>query len=329
MYKNINRMKFLFILVFSMLIFACEKDELPVLPHDSGEIISNSISMENDYRYQLFFDLETNSVITANLKTEWDLGFEGSESGFHVIMNTSKAMLAVNTLETNFSAVTDTIGLAFTWDEESGNLDSTAIGNWTTAQNVYVIDRGFNENGMHLGFKKIRFESVTSTDYSVRFANLDGTNDITFQVVKNANYNFTFLSLNNSGSIVLIEPEKESWDIVFTQYTHILYNYVPASFYLVTGVIANRHNVEIAQVFDKEFSEILADDIFNYSFSANISGIGYSWKEYDYNSSQYIINTEKIYIIKSTEGKYFKLHFIDFYNDLGVKGTPTFEFQEL
>ena len=67
----------------------------------------------------------------------------------------------------------------------------------------------------------------------------------------------------------------------------------------------------------------------SYSFSNNINTIGYDWKEYSFSSGSYTIFTDKNYIIKSTEGKYFKFHFIDFYDALGTKGTPIFEFQEL
>jgi len=308
---------------------SCEKEELPVPKHDAGDVITNSISMESDYRFQLFFDLETNTMVKKNLKTDWDLGFETTPSGFHIILNTAKAMFSANTLQANFTAITDTIGLDFTWDEASGHLDSTAIKDWTGTQNVYIIDRGFNELGTHLGFKKIIFQSVNSTDYSVRFANLDGTNDVTYQVAKDEIYNFAFLSLNGNGSIVSIQPPKEDWDIVFTQYINIFYDENPALPYLVTGCITNRNKVEVAQVFDKDFVAMTLNDVGSYSFSSNINTIGYDWKFYDFGTGQFTVFTNQNYIIKSTEGKYYKLHFIDFYDNFGNKGTPTFEFQEL
>ena len=38
---------------------------------------------------------------------------------------------------------------------------------------------------------------------------------------------------------------------------------------------------------------------------------------------------EKNFIIKNSIGLYFKLHFIDFYNDSGEKGYPKFALQQL
>lgn len=316
----------LILIVISFFFVACEKEEIPIKAHDPGDVITNSVSMDPLYKNQLFFDLETNSMIKQNHKTDWDLGFETSITGNKVILNTSKLMYAANTQQTNFSSIVDTVGLTFMWDAASGDLDSTAIGNWTP-NNVYVIDRGFDENGIHQGFNKIEFLSVNNTEYSIHFANLDGTSDKTMNIQKDANYNFTFLSLN--GNIASIEPAKENWDLAFTQYTYIFYNETPITPYLVTGCLSNRNKVEVAEVFNKEFSEININDIANYSFSKDISTIGYDWKYYDFDDGFYTVLVDQNYIIKSTEGKYYKLHFIDFYDDFGIKGNPTFEFQEL
>jgi hypothetical protein len=46
---------------------SCEKVELPVPAYESGNVITNSVKMESDYRYQLYFDLETNTIVKQNL----------------------------------------------------------------------------------------------------------------------------------------------------------------------------------------------------------------------------------------------------------------------
>ena len=316
----------LILTLVSLFFVACEKEEIPIEAHDTGDVITTSVFMQSDYRNQLYFDLETNKMVKQNHKTDWDLGFETSVTGNKIVLNTSKLMYAANTQQNNFASVVDTVGLNFMWDAASGNLDSTAIGNWTT-NNIYVIDRGFDQLGTHQGFSKIEFLSVNSTEYAVHFANLDGTNDVTMNITKDANYNLSFLSLN--GNLANIEPPNENWDLAFTQYTYIFYDETPITPYLVTGCLSNRNKVEVAKVFDKDFADITLSDINNYTFSTDIDVIGYSWKEYDFNTSSYIIYYSKNYIIKSTEGKYYKIHFIDFYDTFGIKGTPTFEFQEL
>jgi len=318
---------FVIMLLILVLFSSCEKEELPIPAHNPGNVITNSVKMESDYRYQLFFDLENNTTIKQNHKTDWDLGFETTSEGNKVILNTSKLMYAANTQQSSFANIVDTAGLTFKWDGAAGTMDSTAIGNWIGSQKVYVIDRGYNEVGAHQGFKKIIFQSVNTAEYQVRFANLDGTSEFNINISKDNNYNFIFLSLD--GKLVSIEPPKEDWDLVFTQYTNIFYDEVPVTPYLVSGCLSNRNKVEVAQVFNKDFNSITISDVTNYSFSNYINTIGYSWKEYDFDTSTYIIYYAKNYLIKSTEGKYYKLHFIDFYDSFGIKGTPTFEFQEL
>ena len=65
-----------------MFVFiSCEMEEIPVSPHNPGDIQINQIELSNDYRHQVFYDLGSNSIISDNLKTDWDLGFESSSQG--------------------------------------------------------------------------------------------------------------------------------------------------------------------------------------------------------------------------------------------------------
>lgn len=313
----------------ALLIFfsSCEKEELPIEPHDSGDVITSTVSVGSDYRWQVYYDLETNTVVGQNLKTAWDLAFECN--GENVFLNSSKIMYAWNTQSTNFSSVTDTIGFYHGrgWDEASGNSDSTAIGNWQGNNFVYVIDRGYDESGIHQGFRKIQFLSVNSSSYSIRFAELNGNGDTTFTIPKDTAYNFTFLSFQNNGSLLQIEPPKHAWDLVFTQYTHIFYDEIPVTPYLVTGCLLNSY--QTSALLDSNISFENID--FNYAsgkiLSPNRNSIGYDWKEYI--GSTYVTKPQFNYIIQDANGILYKLHFIDFYDNTGEKGNPKWEIQQL
>ena len=67
----------------------------------------------------------------------------------------------------------------------------------------------------------------------------------------------------------------------------------------------------------------------DYYFNNNNDMVGYIWKEYDLNAGEYTVFSNINYIIQDKNDKYYKLHFIDFYNNLGEKGYPKFEIQEL
>lgn len=317
---------FLLPFIFSAFLFSCKKAELPVPKHDPGDVTTSTVNMDASYKWQIYFDLKTNSVVGQNLKTAWDIGFENGSAGVHVILNTSKFMFAYNTGNTNFNLITDTLGFAVNkkWDAPSGNLDTTAFGNWQGLNNVYIIDRGYNESGIHQGFRKIQIQNVDASSYTVRFAHLNGTGDITLVINKNDNYNFTFLTFSTS-STLLIEPPKNTWDIVFTQYTHVFYN--PIEPYLVTGCLLNRYNTMASVDSVNSFSQIKFENIGNYNLSNHINIIGYDWKTYT--GGIYVTNPNLNYAIKDSEGFYYKLHFIDFYNQSGIKGNPKWEFQKL
>lgn len=313
-------MKYVFIVSAVFVFASCMKDEIPVPTHDSGDVIENAINLEMDYRYQAYYDLETDEFVGQNLKTAWDLGFEANEFGNHIVLNTAKSMAAsITPVGTSFADVVNTVGADWQYDVSSGNLDSTAIGDWLTNSGVYLLDRGYSFDGTHQGYRKVEFGQISSNEYEIHYANLDGSNENTYTIQKESDYNFTFFSLETN-DVVSIEPPKEDWDLVFGQYAHM---FDPTFAYLVTGILSNRNNVEVAEVFDKPFVDIDFADISNYTFSTDINVVGYDWKLF--NGGTYETDPTKNYIVKSTEGLYFKIHFVDFYNDLGDKGNPRFE----
>jgi len=316
---------FLF-LVALLIISACKKDELPVPKRDSGDLITATVNLDATYKWQVYYDIKTNSVVGQNLKTVWDLAFETTSDGYHIFLNSSKVMFAFNTGSTGFYEVNDTIGYAANskLDATSGNLDSTAIGNWQGLNHVYIIDRGYDEFGTHLGFRKIQFLSVDELKYTIRFAELNNDDEVNINVTKDANYNFSFLSFSTSNTLN-VEPPKETWDLVFTQYTHVFYN--PFHPYLVVGCLLNSYNTSAILINEKTFEEITFDDVTSYNLSINRNAIGYDWKTFT--GITFVTDPEMNYIIKDSEGIYYKLHFIDFYNQFGTKGNPTWEHQEL
>ena len=71
------------------------------------------------------------------------------------------------------------------------------------------------------------------------------------------------------------------------------------------------------------------ENILDVQLTDDLDEIGYDWKIFDFENGKYIIDVQRVFIVKSTEGFYYKLRFIDFYNQDGLKGYPKFEFQKL
>lgn len=307
-----------------VLLISCEKGEIAVPAHDSGDVLENSVAMEQDYRNQLFFDLETNSVVSSNLKTDWDIAFESSPTGFHVTLNTSKGM-AVHCSELDFVDITSADDLVWTWDAHSGNLDSTGVGNWLEEEKLYVVDRGYNYVGSHLGYAKLKFVSVNESTYEIQFASIEESIPLTSTITKSLECHMTYYSFE-SGLATIAPPDFE-WDLMFTQYTHLFSD--PISSYVVSGVLLNRHETSAIIISDKNFQEVKFEDVADLDLKTELNSIGYKWKWYDFDAGLYLVNSDICYIIRTSSGFYYKLRFLDFYNESGEKGYPRFEFQQL
>lgn len=317
-------MKNSFILISWFVIISCEKGEIPIPPHVSGDDITNSVEMGETYHNQIFFSLYKNQVISSNLKTDWDLAFEASDTGWHVRLNTAKGMAVTKTNGT-FLSIIDTIGACWSWDAHNGNIDSTAIGNWQEYSGIYIIDLGYNQTGIHQGLAKFQILSVSTSEYQINYSDLSETIPSSKMIVKQNDYSFSYFSFL-SGELVTIAPPKTEWDLLFTQYTHIFDGQTP---YLVTGVLLNPHNTQASLVDYLDYSEINYESATNFNYSDNANTIGYNWKFFDYSEGIYHVNPNQNFVIKNQNGLYYKLHFIDFYNEQGVKGFPKFEFKRL
>ncbi len=131
------------------------------------------------------------------------------------------------------------------------------------------------------------------------------------------------------------EPETTNWDLLFTQYTTLLYTDEGEKYpYLVTGTLINEYRTLVSLDSTMVFSDIEIEDVLDLDFTSNLDAIGYEWKELigDINGGDFYYNTRSNYnyIIKSQDGLFYKLHFLGFYNeDTGEKGYPSFEYQRL
>jgi hypothetical protein len=295
------------------------------------------------YEYQTYFKISSSEIVAHNLYSDWDLGFESTENGWHIILNSSRFMYAGNTGLSDFEAINTNLADTMIFDASSGNLDSTAIDNWADfsdpqnpvfPKNVYIINRGKDEEGNNFGFKKIVFEKLEGNSYYLRYSNFDNTDEHTFQIVKNPDVNFVLFSFDNGGNMTTQQPEKSTWDLCFTKYTSILFDDfgVPTP-YLLRGVLINQSGIQVAKITNKLFKDISIFDESNWLFSLKQDAIGYDWKTYENDS--YLIETKFSYVIKDRDNIYYKLRFTSFYNSIqgdpnyGEKGFPSVEIQNL
>ena len=336
-------LKKIIILVTVIALFSsCFKEDEMVPSHDQGEVVTVVIPMTQYYTKQVYFNLELGDIVSSNTRSIFDLNFSCDDTSTIIRLNTANFAKAAKTMFENLEDVTDTVGLVWKFDKSDGNPDSTAFGNWisiagddTTYRNkVWVINRGIDALGNVLGLKKIKFNRLIGGKYFFTFSNMDNSGKVDDFVEKDNLYYYSQYSFINE-DLMQTEPEKFNWDLLFTQYTTLLFTDGGLPYpYLVTGVLQKFDNISIASDTSMVFSDITLSDSSNFYFSTALDKIGYDWKKLvgDVNTGSiyYEIKLNENYIIKDYNSYFYKLRFINFYDPLtGEKGYPTFEYQRL
>lgn len=316
---------------------SCFKEDEAIEPHPRGDVQTDTIAMTETYRYQLFYSLDSAAVVRTEVKTTYDLGFECSPGGWHILLNTSNFMKAADLGVVTFGAKHDTAGATLRFDRSDGNPDSTAIGNWFTINgndtvsnnHVYAISRGLDELGNPLGLYQVIFDSLRHGTYYFRYALLSGGAILAAEAHKDPMVNYLWFSFPDH-AIKNVEPPSSLYDLLFTQYTTLLYTDEGIPYpYLVTGVLSNRKGVEVAIDTLHSFSSVTRDIALGLTYSKNIDEIGYNWKYYNFSSGAYTIRPKNCYLVHTVSGFLYKLRFIGFYDKNGSKGYPVIEFQKL
>lgn len=324
-------------------VVSCIPDENPVKAYDRGGILSSKVTLGPNYTEQVFFSFDQNKYLLTNEIYAWDIAFSCKDSSNDIVLNTSKFMKIADMGFKAFADITTTDLNALTeeqwiFDRPSGNLDSAAFHNWWEVKDgkvislgkVYIVDRGTNEIGKKLGNVKFQILDYDYKTYKVVYANLKDNVSHEYTITKDNLYNYTYLSFEKTGKTLQIEPPKATWDVVFTKYTELLYTSLGDSmWYSVVGAYLNPNGGEGAMIRHADFATIDARVLDTIKLSKNTNSVGHDWKYFDLNANTYKVTPDIIYIVKGISGFYYKLHFMDFYDDSGNKGTPLFEFQKL
>jgi hypothetical protein len=329
---------YLVLLAVPLILNSCFRKDEAVPVHQRGPVRTDTIPLTDNYQNQVYFDLDLGQAVGMNIKTESDLGFECSGWGWKILLNTSDFMKAFDMGAIPFGQPHDTAGMKMKFDKSDGNPDSLAIGRWFTVSDgdtlslnhVYAISRGMDPNGIPLGLYQVVFDSLKNGTYYFRFAKLNGQDIHTGQVTKDPSVNYIWFSFSSGGSVKNLEPPKDTYDLLFTQYTTLLYTDAGEAYpYLVTGVLLNRSVVQAVKDSIHDFSSMDLQTAKTLQLSTALDGIGYDWKKFDFDAGSYTVLTDRFYVIRNRSGYLYKLRFIGFYNAAGQKGYPVIEYQAL
>lgn len=331
------RLYIYFICLLNVFLVSCEKQDQAVILPPPGPAVVADIEMGANYENDVFFDLDSGRVFSRK-NADWELSFESGKWGTRVRLNGGFLVKAAQTGSTDWGMNFDPKKYIFSSDASNGNRDSTAVGSWADSIGpwpgprsknlVYLIDRGGQRSGER--YKKLKLIFVNDDTYKIRYANLDGTADTTLLFKKMYNVNQVYFTFESGGMMVPgYEPDSRVWDLVFTSYAQIYHEYNPPLSYVVRGVLLNSKGVIAIADSLNTFEKIDISYATSLKLSDAADAIGFGWKTYDGTTGRYAVRSHITYIIKNRWGHYFKLRFLDFYNGMGQRGFPKFEFQRL
>ncbi len=326
-----------------LLLASCEKPEKKyVLPPLPAGIQTQIFSLGDNYENQIWFSI-ANQKTWVNSHECWEIAF-GSDAGSNVQLNCGiNGDVAATKIEPNklASITADYLNSlpdsAWHVDNPSGEADSQVFNGWFVRKTlgsdsgrdlVYVIRRGPASMApqQYLYIQLVsRVGGVYHIKWKYMFNATAQLHDV--YIPTNPDYNYTYYNFG-SESIVNNEPTTNTeWDIVFTTYR----KYIPDPTngnkpypYTLRGVLSNHNGVKVYDVPNVGLNTWNQIDL-NYAkgivYSPFYDEIGYDWKIWNMSANKYTM-ANKIFVVKDVKDNYFKLKFVDFYDDNGKKGYP-------
>ena len=344
------------------------EDPVPVAPSE-GVSVKPDVrgSAQPNQVWIDFSDVDQNGQPrqTVNVRTDWDLAFySGAE--FKVVLNSSIMMAATKipgitnieaVKESDVATLKEVVQVAnfdtentIYIDDVKGNYPSgyTAIGEIKANEadnGVYLVNLGKElykgsiavgstiTGGDERGWIKIQV-TRQADGYKVRYGDINAVGNTIKEVVikKNNAYNFVFFN-SKTGKEVLVQPEKNKWDISFSVFTNIVMgagSYVNADFVTINNIAnVGAYEVKITsgsavEAYNKFKRADVNDSKLVYNEQRVIGG---NWREVGPSGSK--VKGDVFYIIKDSSGAYYKLRFVQLTDDKGERGHPMFQYKAL
>ena len=315
-----QRFFYLSILVFLTNTFAVAQD-------------IQEIALGAGYTKQSFVNLSAGTEATVN-NTAWDLGFTvygqqdagvfvnesaGTSAGvpqaqveLYDAQTTDFATQPVPTSLTTRLYNTETSWAygAFNEGRVTTNPFDYGWGVYSTASNQVVGTKVFVVKLRTGSYVKFQIVSLGANGYTFKYANLDGTNEIT-KTINKADFAGKTLAYFNfaTATTVAVEPAN-GFDLMYCRYSTPYLDpstgqYVP---YTVAGILHAR-GVKTAKALNITPATV-AYSTFQDSLKTAPNTIGFDWKAFD--GAGWVLDQNRVYFVKTTTNRVWKLQFIDF-----------------
>ncbi len=314
-----------------LILLSCEKEEPPYPPARGGLLTA---AIGKDYSRSSYLRISDGTFAASRERDVFQLSFSSASPDSAIFLNSFNFMFARKSGDTNYSAVLDTNSPhPWTYDFPDGDPGRTALRGARNAggalsKEVFILDLGYDKQFNKLGYWKFQLLGVDEESYTFRIGPLDSLEGQVQRVERRLDHRRVMWDAENAAE-VLFEPAVGEWDLCFTQYTdYDLTEQGDTLVYLVRGVLSDRGRLTIARADSLDWASIQLSDAVQFNYTEDAHAIGYDWKTYDFNTATYVTDTQRVFLLNSPSG-FYKMRFLDYYNDAGERGFPSFELQGL
>jgi len=366
--KKTTNFTLILVIFFATLTSCVAEDVTPVkIPPIEGSVLTLNEKADPAEVNQFWIDLSTGDVSKTHREL-WDLGFYCGDE-FRVMLNSSLVMSvgkienANNIDAVNSQTVKDLKLLvqAANFTDNSKYIDNPNgdILNQTTgissisadddSNNVYLLNMGYKTYsgtispgtiynvGALRGWKKIRILR-NSLGYKIQYADLDETTHKEFIISKDSQYNYRFFSFA-TGSYADIQPKKKEWDLCYTVFTNLTLNpgdnletsyiYPDIVLHNILGGAGVYEVTTAAGQGEIAYNNFRKEDVDGTKFIINDQrAIGSNWRTTT-GANGAEVYSNKFYVLKDSDGFFFKIRFLRMKDDENYRGYPQFEYKPL
>ena len=298
-------------LFFLVTLVSCfpKEEKVEPSPRIYQSVSIDAGSSKNDV---VFYSLDEGRIVAKASPMDWDLYIDQEV----IRINYFRSMSVALTTDA-WDNIKDTAGLSFSYltDQLSDSLTQ-----WELSENqIYVVNMGLDNDYNPMGFMVLKVQRM-SDRIVLKYKDLDGEDEWMNEITEDQFY----YHLRNETNVNL--PNDKEYDLALGKYTDYITVDDVSQDYTIYGAILGNAS---AYLLNDEFENTDANDFEVSMLSSRQDIIGWNWKRFNFDKNAYEILPNMTYMISTNSNYPCKLRFVDYLNDQGISGHPTFEYEIL
>ncbi len=310
-----------------LMLSACMRPEKP-WPRPTGTDMATLVAnLGTEYDTIAFLSL-SQGLVHKVPRTAWDLEIYSTESGYQVWTNAALYAFAGVLDSATWAGTTDP-SLIRSWQcdlPDRAALPPLSYGESLT----FVLDRdrgGIFYTNPAQRYQKIQLKA-TPEGLELRTYTMTGTPLGEWTLSRTPQPHYIFL--DKPGQTIPILPPWEV-ELILTRYVHYYPNQ-PEQFryYPVVGALLPMgRRAAVVKASEISFEDFTYASLSQVQWATRQDAIGYDWKQYDFDTGTYVIDFSRYYLLEVGLEAYYKMQFVDFYDEAGRKGCVKIRYSGL